>query len=296
MRALALVALCGCYGVDAIEGTWEPVETIDGLLAPEVGPLPMARVAPPDGIVRVATWNAFRAPDPELLAREYFASPDLSRADILLVQEVEAHDDEPTTRARRMAEALGMTWVFAPARDEGYLHGISIMSRYAITNARVMRLPLDEVAFNENPRNALAAEIEIGERRLTVVDMHLDVRMGPVDRIKQMHPAVTQVPDAVAIGGDFNTNPWAWVGSTVPLTSTQAIVGQDQATIIDDYMTALGYTIPIPPTASTFNKPLLENMRLDNVYVRGHSVIAKGIATDVAGSDHWPVWVDLQLQ
>ena len=295
MRALLVLALAGCYGVEEIDGTWEPVETIGGILTPEIGPAPGPRVAPVDGVLRIASWNAFRAPDPEMLAREYFESPELARADILLVQEVEAHDNEPTTRSRRMAEALGMTWVFAPARREGYIHGIAIMSRYPITNARVMRLPLGEVAFNENPRNALAAEIEIGDRKLTVVDVHLDVRMGPVDRIRQLHPAATQVPDAVVIGGDFNTNPWAWVGSTVPLTSTQAIVGQDQATVLDDYMSELGFQIPIAPTESTFNRPLLENMRLDNVYVRGFSFVNKGIANDVAGSDHWPVWVDLQM-
>lgn len=296
MRAALLVMLAGCYGVESAEGTWEPAETVEGILAAEIGPMPAARVAPADGVLRVATWNAFRAPDPEKLAREYMESPELSRADVLMVQEVEKHDDEPLSRAQRLAEALGMTWVFAPARDEGYIHGIAIMSRYPIVNPRIMRLPLGTAAFNENPRNALAAEIDLGGKLVTIVDIHLDVRIGPVDRVRQMHPAVTQVPEAVAIGGDFNTNPWAWIGSTAPLTSTQAIVGQDQATIIDDYMTALGYTVPIPPTASTFNKPLLDNMRLDNVYVRGYPVLAQGIATDVAGSDHWPVWVDLSVQ
>ena len=110
-----------------------------------------------------------------------------------------------------------------------------------------------------------------------------------------MHPAVTQVPDAVAIGGDFNTNPWVWVSTTVPLTSTQAIVGQDQATVIDDYMRGLGFAIPIGPDEVTFNRPLLDHMRLDEVYVRGYRVVGQGIAKDVAGSDHWPVWVDLEL-
>lgn len=290
-----LAALCGCYGVESIDGTWEPAETIQGVLAPELGPPPGPRAAP-DGVLRVATWNVFRAPDPEALARAYAGSPELSRADVLLIQEVEWHDGEPTSRARRLAEALGMAWVFAPARDQGpYLHGIMIASRYPIENPRVMRLPLGTAAFHENPRNALAAEIDLGTRQVTVVDIHLDVRIGASDRIRQLHPAVTQVPDAVAFGGDFNTNPWAWVGSTVPLTSTEAIVGQDQASVIDDYMIGLGFESPIGPHEVTFNRPLLDHMRLDNVFVRGYAVTGQGIAKDVEGSDHWPVWVDLAL-
>jgi endonuclease/exonuclease/phosphatase family metal-dependent hydrolase len=291
----ALLLLAGCYGVETIEADWEPASAIGGVLAPEIGPAPMARAAPPDNILRVATWNTFRAADPEMLAREYFESPELSKADVLMIQEVETHASEDSSRASRLAAALGMTYVFAPARQEGYLHGIMIASRYPITNARVMRLPLGTAPFNQNPRNALAAEIDLGTQMITLVDMHLDVRIGPVDRIRQMHPAVTQIPEDVAIGGDFNTNPWAWVGGTAPLTSTEAIIGQDQAKVIDDYMSELGFQIPIGPDEATFNRPLLDHMRLDNVFVRGYKVLGQGIAKDVDGSDHWPVWVDLQL-
>lgn len=300
MRALALVlVLAACHGVEDIEGTWEPIESITGLLAPEVGPLPPARLAPPtDGVIRVASWNAYRAPDPALLAREYFASPALARAEILLVQELEVHVGEAGTRASRLASELGMTWVYAPARyEDGYLHGIAIMSRYPIRNARVMKLPIGTAAFEGvNPRNALAAEIEVGDSMITVVDTHLDVQLGPVDRIRQLHPVVTQIPHDAIVGGDFNTNPWAWIEGTLPLTSTEAIVGQDQAKVLDDYMSELGFAVPIPPERSTFNRAPFDHMRLDNVYVRGRAVVAQDIAGDVDGSDHWPVWVDVPLQ
>jgi endonuclease/exonuclease/phosphatase family metal-dependent hydrolase len=295
VKVFAMLALAGCAGVESIDGTWEPVETITGVLAPELGGAPASVAPPADGVLRLATWNVYRAPDPEMLTRELQESPTLSRADVLLVQELEQHDGE-VTRARRLAEAIGMTWVYAPARTEpGYTHGIAIMSRYPIANARVMRLPLGRAGWHENPRNALAAEIELGPWTLTVVDVHLDVRIGPVDRIRQLHPVVMQIPEAVAIGGDWNTNPWAWVEATVPLTSTEAIVGQDQASVIDDYMTGLGFSVPLGPHEVTFNKPLLDHMRLDIVYPRGYAVLGGGIATDVGGSDHWPVWLDVQL-
>ena len=295
MKAALLVLLAGCYGVDTIDAEWEPAETITGVLAPEFGPAPVARAAPVNNILRVATWNTFRAPDPEMLAREYAESPELSKADVLMIQEVEAHDGEDGSRAKRLAEALGMTFVFAPARKESYLHGIMIASRYPITNARVMRLPLGHAPFRENARPAPAAVSDRATQVITLVDVHLDVRIGPVDRIRQLHPVATQVPEDVAIGGDFNTNPWAWIGGNVPLTSTEAIVGQDQAKVIDDYMSGLGFQIPIGADEVTFNRPLLDHMRLDNVFVRGYRVLGQGIAKDVEGSDHWPVWVDLAL-
>lgn len=289
MRAL-LVLLAGCYGVDAIDARWDPTEAIAGPLAPELGPAPAAY--PAKRVVRVASWNTERAPEPEMLARAYFASPALASADILMIQEMEIHDD---ARASRLAAALGMTYVFAPARAEGYLQGVMIASRYPITSSRVMRLPLGTAAFHEGHRNALAAEIAIGDAAYTFVTVHLDVRIGPVDRIRQLHPVATQVPDTVAIGGDYNTNPWAWVETTVPLTSTQAIVGQDQARVLDDYMTAQGFAVPISPDEVTFNRPFLDHMRLDEIYVRGFTAVASGVAKDVDGSDHWPVWVDLRL-
>jgi endonuclease/exonuclease/phosphatase family metal-dependent hydrolase len=295
VKALALLLLTGCYGMENLEADWEPAESIEGILAPEFGAAPAAYAAPANGVLRVASWNCERAPDPELLAREYFESPEMSKADVLMIQEVETHNDESSSRASRLAAALGMTYVFAPARREGYTHGIMLASRYPITNARVMRLPLGNAAFNTNPRNSLAAELVIGDKVITFVDIHLDVRLGPVDRIRQIHPVVTQVPENVAIGGDFNTNPWAWVSTTVPLTSTEAIVGQDQAHVLDDYMMEQGFVVPIGPDEVTFNVPPLDHMRLDEVYVRGHRVLGSGVARGVEGSDHWPVWVDLQL-
>lgn len=289
-----MIVLGGCYGVDTTEASWEPIETITGILTPEVGP-PCDERAPVD-VLRIATWNVEYSPDPERLVREYFESPELSKADVLLIQETEIHPEEITSRANRMATALRMTWVFTPARSKPWVYGTAIMSRYPITNVRVMRLPAADDPINDIPRNAVAATILVGDLAVEVVDIHMDVRLGPVDRIKQLHPAATQTPERLAFGGDFNTNPFAWLGSTVPLTSTEAIVGQDQATVIDDYMTGLGFVSPIPPHESTFNVAPLDYMRLDNIFVRGYPVLAKGIAKDVEGSDHWPVWVDLAIR
>jgi endonuclease/exonuclease/phosphatase family metal-dependent hydrolase len=291
---ITVALLVGCYGVETTDGEWRPVDEIEGVLAPEISAPPVPLTAP--SVLRIATYNIYFPGDAARTAREIAESPEMSRAHIIVAQEVEDRHDEPISRARVIGDALGMSWVFAPARiEEGYRHGVAIFSRFPITNARAMQLPIGTHAYNTNQRNALIADIDVGGRIVSVVDIHLDVYIGAVDRIRQIHPVATQVPDDVVIGGDFNTNPWAWVGSLVPLTSTEAIVGQDQAIVIDDYMSGLGFTIPFGPRETTFNRPPLENIRLDNLYVRGHAIVGKGITSDVEGSDHWPVWIDLQL-
>jgi endonuclease/exonuclease/phosphatase family metal-dependent hydrolase len=291
MRSAALLLLAACTGVDSTDGSWEPIDTITGELAPEVGRPPEPRA--PTSTVRIASFNIWLYSDPVAIAGELLTS-DLAQADVIMLQEVEHHDGE-LGRAQVIADALGMSWVFAPARrDDGRTHGIAILSRYPMTNARVMRLPYAEMRFHDVPRNALAVEIEFGPRVVTLVNLHLATRIGPVDRVRQMHPAVTQVPADVAIGGDLNTLPYAWVDTTVPLTSTEAVVGQDQASVIDDYMAAQAFVAPIGAHERTYNAFPVD-MRLDQVYVRGYTVLGHGIASDVDGSDHWPVWVDLAL-
>ena len=292
MRVAAFLVLAACTGVESIDGSWEPLESITGELAPEVGPQPEPRA--PAETVRIASFNIWFESDPAAIARELLASPELSRADVIMMQEVEHHDGE-VGRAQVIADALGMSWVFAPARrDTGHTHGIAILSRYPTANVRVMRLPYAEMRFHDVPRNALAMEIDFGTRVVTLVNLHLATRIGPVDRVRQMHPAVTQVPIDVVIGGDLNTLPYAWVDTAVPLTSTEAIVGQDQASVIDDYMGAQDFIAPIGPHERTYNAFPVD-MRLDQIYVRGFTVQGHGVASDVDGSDHWPVWIDVDL-
>src|SRR5262249_11231933 len=158
------VVVGACVDEDA-GGPWTPVEAIDGTLAPEVGPAPAPRAAP--AVLRIATWNLAFGADPEGLAAAIASSSDVALADVLLIQEVEAHPAEPGTRASRLARALGMTWVYAPGRpkDDG-THGIAIMSRYPLSHAEVMTLPRFQV--KQERRIALAATVELGAAQFRV--------------------------------------------------------------------------------------------------------------------------------
>lgn len=289
--ALALAALAaGCVDMTDPGGPWQPVASITGPLAPEVGP-PAPPTTAPACTVRIATWNLHFAGDPEDLAARIRGSADLASAAILIVQEIRAYPNEPGSRASRLAAALGMTYVYAPARTVGDgTHGVAIFSRYPLEDAEVRELPYFTQP-NPERRIALRADVVIGTDRLRVVDVHLDTRLDPGDRITQLHPAVNDAGDRLVVGGDFNTLPWEWADDAVPLTSTEAATGQQQAAVVDDYMMHGRFVRALTPDTATFPVPVF-SIRLDNLYARDLPVPASGVE-HLGGSDHWPVWFDV---
>jgi endonuclease/exonuclease/phosphatase family metal-dependent hydrolase len=198
---------------------------------------------------------------------------------------------EMSSRTSRLASALGMTWVYAPQYEiEGGTHGVAILSRFPLADPHVRQLPyVDQVLAQQ--RIALYADVVLGDDRLRVVDVHLDTRLGPTDKIRQLHPAVNDAGDRLVVGGDFNTQPWDWADDAVPLTSTEAIAGEQVASAVDDYLGGIGFTGTLPATTPTMRVPVF-GMRLDNVYARGPRILA-GDVDHVDGSDHWPVWADI---
>lgn len=294
---LLLVTGClvtGCLELSDEGGAWEPTSSITGALAAEHGPPPTARSAVSGCSLRIATWNVHFGEDTEELAARLRASTEIAAADVLLVQEIEAYGAEPGTRSAQLARALDMTWIYAPARSEGGgTHGIATLSRHPLEAAAVRQLPYFDQPLNPRNRIALATDVMVGAERLRVVNLHLDVRLGPVDRIRQLHPAVNDLDERVVVGGDFNTNPWAWIDGIVPLASTEAVVGQQQAAVVDDYLLGKTFASAIPVEVATMRLPAFQ-IRTDDLYARGLPITAAGVE-HVEGSDHWPVWFDVAL-
>lgn len=289
----SLVLATGCVTL-ADEGTpWVSATQVTGALAPELGPRP-ATLRAAGCVARIASWNVHLGADVADLAAQLAASTEIARADVVLVQEIEAYPGEVGTRSARLAAALGMTWMYAPARVEDTgTHGIGILSRHPLEAPAVRELPYFDQPLNPRNRIAIATEVKIGAHRLQIVNVHLDVRLGAVDRIRQLHPAVNEIADRVLVGGDFNTNPWAWVDGILPLTGTEAIVGQQQAAVVDDYLTGKDFAGALALDAATMRLPGV-GMRIDNFYARGLPILASGVE-HVGGSDHWPIWVDVDL-
>lgn len=291
--ALIALALCGC-GLDmGPTSEWVEADTVPPPLTFEVeAPHGMAggpALAP--STLRVVTFNVMMSADPALLATQIKGNAAIHDADVYLLQEEEAYPGEGVSRARSLADSLGLGYVYIPARvkDDG-THGLAIISRYPIEDVQVMNLRL----ASNHQRVAVSATLVVGDVRLPIVDVHLDTTLNIRDRILQLRPAIIDLPPMALVAGDFNTNPYLWEDGTVPVLPASTIARTDQAPLLDDYMRGLGFATPAADVGPTETKYGVSS-RLDAVFTRGLAVTPATVERDVAGSDHWPVWVDVTL-
>lgn len=281
-----LALLVGCVDVADYGTPWEDAEL--------VGPAPTLR-RNPGCTLRIAAWNVKKLPDPDALTNALLATTEISKADVVLLQESSSYATEAMPRTAMVAESLQMTWAHQPVRDldDGGVQGNGILSRYPLERVMVKKLPFIEQPYHAQARGALAADVVVGDRRVRVMSVHLDVRISISDRIRQLDPAVTSLDEAAVVGGDFNTAPWQWIEGLVPLTSSEAVIGMDQAAVLDSYMSSRRFTSNVSPDTVTFPIPGFP-MRLDNLYSRAVTVTASGVEPS-DGSDHYPLWVDVDL-
>jgi endonuclease/exonuclease/phosphatase family metal-dependent hydrolase len=236
--------------------------------------------------LRVVTYNTEYGQDPEGLAAAILGDPELSRAGLFLFQEEESYPTEGESRAARLARLLGLGYVYIPARTKGAgTHGLALMSAFPIDAIAKMDLPL---ADNGVPRIAVSADVHVGDRTLHIIDIHLETRLNPRDRVAQLHPAMIDAADAVLVAGDFNTNWVTWAGSVPVLASDR-----DQAPILDSYMASLAFDAPSAASGPTEHVYGLE-FKLDSIYTRGLDVTFGGVVR-TGPSDHWPMYIDVSL-
>jgi endonuclease/exonuclease/phosphatase family metal-dependent hydrolase len=241
--------------------------------------------------LRVVTFNVHFGADVPALAEAIRSNPELGRADVLLLQEIEKHPGDD--RAAELAEALNLNLVYAPARIEGDgTHGLAILSRYPMSDLEVIRLKSYDLGFRGTRRRiAMAATVHLPDRDVRVYNVHLDTRLKPEERLLQLAPVVAEaVKQAAAlVGGDFNTI--NAVTSLLPLVPVP-VPGFSQAGGLDAYMRSQGFSTPFERIGRTHHFP----MRLDAVYARGLEVEREGKEMSVDVSDHFPLWVDVKVR
>lgn len=289
--AACIASAATMLACDVELGPSQPWQPIDQLRAPmqaeQVAPGAMgsARPASADPL-RVVTYNTEYGQDPQGLADAILADPALSRASVFLFQEEESYPDEGRSRAAQLAALLGLGYVYVPARTKGDgTHGLAVMSAFPLGAIEKMDLPR---ADNGVQRIAVAADVHVGDQTLHIIDVHLETRLNPRDRIAQLHPAVIGAADAVLIAGDFNTNWMTWAGG-VPVLAAE----RDQAPIVDSYMTSLGFDLSSARSGPTEHAYGLE-FRLDSIYTRSLDVTFGGVVR-TGPSDHWPMFIDVRL-
>lgn len=289
VRALALLAVAGC-GLDmTADEPWVPVDGIGAPLTPAGAPAPAGKPAPM-GPVRVVTYNLQYGPDIDGAAAAIAGDPALASASVILVQEIEAYPGEGETRAGKLARLLGMGFVYVPARLKGDgTHGLAILSSLPLANVEKMDLP-DSRDHLTAHRIAISADLAVGDRTLHVIDVHLDTKLEPRERIAQLHPAVIDAPATALVGGDFNTSWVAWANG-VPILETSG--ASDQGPIVDSYMAGVEFATPTAGCGPTEHMFGIEQ-RLDAIYTRGLGVAFGGVER-VGPSDHWPLWIDVSV-
>jgi endonuclease/exonuclease/phosphatase family metal-dependent hydrolase len=222
------------------------------------------------GALRVVSFNVHYAKQMDSVVALLRSSKALRGVDVLLMQEM----DE--VAARKVADSLGMHYVFYPAT----LHpatkrdfGNAILSRYRLTDDRKVVLP-HLARFRNTARIAVGATIHVGGRPVRVYSVHIAtvVNNGPGARRKQVEALLDDADGSptVIIGGDFNSS------------------GAPEVAL------ARGYDWPTRRIGRT-----MALWSLDHVLLKGAQPVAPdqmGTVKDTRGaSDHRPVWIHVSL-
>lgn len=250
-----LVLLTGCIGRNYLE--------IEG---PRYGGAPAGSAAVPAvDTLKVVSFNIEFALRVDSALSVLANASALAGAHIILLQEMDAQS------TRRIAEALGMWFVYYPAtfhfktrRD----FGNAVLARWPIVADGKIALP-NRSRYSNTLRTATAATIAMGNMNVRVYSAHLGT-YADVDSESRAEQLIAIAGDAeeyrhVIVGGDMN----------------DPVIGRT--------LTTLGYRWP---TQNVEKTSILG--RLDHIFLKGFDTPDEngaGTVTNVRGaSDHLPVW------
>jgi len=240
--------------------------------------------------LRLVTYNVHMIEGGKIAAALH-ATPDLAAADLVLLQEVERYPEEGESRACLAAKQLELHCAYAPGYGlpGGGSHGVAILSRFPLGAIEVTELPYHHAVVNSARRVALGATIDAGSGPLRIYAVHLDNRISPADRVRQLAPVIDaadehQLPTVIA--GDMNTSPFVWLGNLLP------VPWGTQDDRLEAFVRMRGFLTPVTGSGATST---WLGMRLDAVYTRGVDLRAHRVEADVRASDHLPLWADLDL-
>lgn len=237
-------------------------------------------------------------------ARAFTAGELLPRPHILALQEA----DHGTVRAgghhvaRELAAQLNYQYIHASAnnprhqaaqRKQWYLDfeehialdeagdtGMAILSDLTLASAARIELPWSACPWR--PKLALYARYLIGNNRhLSIYNAHIDPHAHGRQQLMQ-HEAILTLADALPVDeptvllGDFNTL------SPAACTSMRQL------------LEARGYTTPMPTGAATWRAGLYR-LHADWIFLRHARAARWGVARPLGVSDHWPVWMELEV-
>lgn len=235
----------------------------------------------------VVSINIAKVADVERIAREIESHPLLRDADVHLLQEVVQEGE--TSFATELASRLKRTCVVA-ANQEGKTDlGLAILSRYPMENRVVRNLKNVHLILRSRKRILLAATVRTPQGPVRLVNVHLDTRINPSERLEQLEPALREAESfdgPSVMGGDFNTNDLQWISHIVPVPQPGW-----QAGAVRKLMTQRGFETPFQLRHATFDKL---KMQLDWVFGRQIKPLRSAIQP-LDFSDHHAIWSEWQI-
>lgn len=185
----------------------------------------------PRGPFRIVSWNIDRGKRTDEVIRCLQTHPRLCGADFVLLTETDwgmARSGNRNVTAD-IAAALHMHAWFAPAylnltaghgaeramggENHYGLHGNSLLSRYPLSNLRVVRLENATDKFRSREvrigqQTAILADVVGEQGAMTLSCVHLDAYSSQRQRARQLRDVLRALParGPVVVGGDFNTS------------------------------------------------------------------------------------------
>jgi endonuclease/exonuclease/phosphatase family metal-dependent hydrolase len=266
-----------------VETLLDAVERVD---APAARPLPRR--------FRAVAWNVQRGTHLDELIAAFERDPELARADVLMLSEVDNGLGRSGNRhvARELAAALGMGYAFAVSYltlEDDFeenaagtpntlaLAGSAILSRAPILRAVNADVPALRDKFGSSEKRlgrkrAAIAELATEAGPVVVAQAHLDSNASSPQRARQL-AAILDAADAVAgthpvlLGGDLNTTTYQY-SSTVRLVRDLChklfVTGFDAT--IDNYLTP----------ERIYERPIFELLAARGLVVDGFNTRGEG--------------------
>jgi endonuclease/exonuclease/phosphatase family metal-dependent hydrolase len=178
---------------------------------------------------KVVAFNALGCPNPRAVA-ELLHRPPLAGAAIILLSEADwgLSRSRACKSAAELADLLEMSFAYSPEfafrRGQGEFRsffGNAILAAaplekvrfvplqvfYDWTKRRRWKLAPETATTKLGQRGAVAAEVHFGERSLSLATAHLENRVAPQGRARQMAQLLGALPSSgpAVVGGDLNT-------------------------------------------------------------------------------------------
>jgi endonuclease/exonuclease/phosphatase family metal-dependent hydrolase len=256
--------------------------------SPNLPNLPNLDGLPPADTISIASLNLDHESSFEKVVHDFDAAPRVSHADIILLQEV-SHVEGGPSIAKRLADRMGYSVAFAAEGPKVYDRGLAVVSKFPIEDSKVEWLAPYNLVFKTRHRFALAVKLRAPSGELRIWNAHLDTRINPELRLKQLQPVMDEAAKLTGprlIGGDFNTNDFYWIDHVLPIPH-----GAGYRSTVRRAMAQVGFKTPFQDQLVTLP---IARQHLDWLFVNGLEPLSSS-TEPIAFSDHHAIWAAFRV-